>query len=218
VSNTAAEDEDREPEVAADDLTDEIARKYDPQRLLKMISKRAGKQESLDATLRSKYESRLGVDLGHVRVITGEFAEEFNKKKNAYATTIGGTGMILMGGSPDRAMTGAAGRALLAHELTHVAQAKKGLYRSSRSEDRPFAEEGHEAEAEAEEMEAMIAAEESGYGDPTGTPPPSAADEQAYNEKKAEEATRQVLERVFEMIADSMKYQDQRGGGDPRRP
>src|SRR5690349_24244254 len=113
-----------------------------------MVSRRAGKQEALDASLRSKYESRLGVDLGHVRVVTGEFAEEFNKRKNAYATTIGGTGLILMGGSPDRAMTGAAGRALLAHELTHVAQAKKGLYRSSRSEDRPFAEEGFEAEAE----------------------------------------------------------------------
>jgi hypothetical protein len=221
VSTSAAEDPEREPqpgEVAAEDLTDELARKYDPSRLLKLISRKAGKQESLDASVRAKYESRLKVDLGHVRVITGEFAEEFNKRKNAYATTIGGTGMILMGGSPDRSMATSAGRALLGHELTHVAQAKRGLYRASRSEDQPFALEGQEAEDEAEEMEAMIEAEESGYGDPTGTPGPSRADDQMYNEKKAEEATRMVIERVFELIGDTMKFQDWRGGQDPRRP
>lgn len=205
-------------DVAPEDLNDELARKYDPDRLLKLVSKRAGKQEQLDASLRQRYERRLGVDLGHVRVITGEFAEEFNKKRNAYAVTIGGTGMILMGGSPDRSMASNAGRALLAHELTHVAQAKKGLYRSARTDGMPFAEEGHQAEAEAEEMEAMIAAEESGYGDPTGTPGPSRDDDQAYNEKKAQEAARMVIERVFEMLSDTMSHQDQRSGADPRRP
>jgi hypothetical protein len=205
-------------EVAPEDLSDELARKYDPDRLLKLVSKRAGKQESLDATLRHKYEKKLGVDLGHVRVITGEFAEEFNKKRNAYAVTVGGTGMILMGGSPDRSMASSAGRALLAHELTHVAQAKKGLYRSGRSDSMPFAEEGHEAEAEAEEMEAMIAAEESGYGDPTAAQAPSQMDDNVNTEKRAEEARQQVFERVFEMIADTMRFQDHRGGSDPRRP
>jgi len=213
-----SENELQPGEVAPEDLTDELARKYDPERLLKLVSKRAGKQESLDASIRHRYEKRLGVDLGHVRVITGEFAEEFNKRKNSYAVTVGGTGMILMGGSPDRSMASSAGRALLAHELTHVAQAKKGLYRSARSDAMPFAEEGHEAEAEAEEMEAMIAAEESGYGDPTGTPAPSRMDDQVDNEAKAQEATRQVIERVFELIADTMRSQDQRGGIDPRRP
>ena len=201
-------------EVSPEDLSDELARKYDPDKLLKLVSKRAGKQESLDASLRSKYESRLGVDLGHVRVITGEFAEEFNKKKNAYATTIGGTGMILMGGSPGTTD----GDRLLAHELTHVAQAKKGLYRSARTDSMPFAEEGHEAERDAEEMEAMIAHEEQGYDDPNAAQAPSQMDDNVQNERRAEEARRQVFERVFEMIADTMRYQDHRGGADPRRP
>jgi hypothetical protein len=210
---------EREPgEVAADDLTDELARKYDPDRLLKMFGKRAGKQEQLDASVRHRYERRLGVDLGHVRVVTGEFAEEFNKRRNSYAVTIGGTGMILMGGSPDRAMSGSAGRALLGHELTHVAQAKKGMYKASRVDSMPFAEEGHEAEAEAEAEEAAILAEEAGYGETTGIPAGQQAQEQMDGEAKAQESRRRIIERVFEMVADAMRAQDLRAGPDPRRP
>src|SRR5687767_8848363 len=111
-------DEDQ-PETRAEDLSDELARKYDPERLLKIIAKRAGRGESLDHSVRAKYEKRFGVDLGHVRLITGEFAEEFNRQRNAYAVTVGATGMILMGNSPDKAMGTSSGSALLAHELTH---------------------------------------------------------------------------------------------------
>ena len=119
----------------AEEISDEIARKYDPERLLKMIAKRAGRGESLDHSLRHKYERKFGVDLGHVRVYTGEFAEEFNRKRDAYAVTVGATGMILMGGSPEKSMGSASGQALLAHELTHVAQQSRhqggGLHRKS---------------------------------------------------------------------------------------
>ena len=60
--------------------------------------------------------------------------------------------MILMGGSPDKSMGSASGQALLAHELTHVAQATKGLHRKATfSGGMPFAEE-HEVEAEAVEQ------------------------------------------------------------------
>src|SRR5215468_10760153 len=117
-----------------------------------MMSKRAGKGESLDHSLRQKYEKRFGVDLGHVRIYTGEFAEEFNRKRDAYAVTIGSTGMILMGGSPEKSMGSTSGQALLAHELTHVAQAHRGVHRKSTfSGGMPFGEE-HEAEAEAVEQ------------------------------------------------------------------
>src|SRR5262245_22831071 len=124
-----------------------------------MVSKRAGKGESLDSTVRSKYERRFGVDLGHVRVYTGEFAEEFNRKRDAYAVTIGSTGMILMGGSPEKSPGSAAGQALLAHELTHVAQATRGAggglnRKSSFDGGMPFTSE-HEAEAESVESEIM---------------------------------------------------------------
>ena len=117
-------------ETRADDLTDELAKKYDPERLLRMMAKRAGRGDPLDPSIRAKYEKRFGVDLSHVRIITGEFAEEFNRKREAYAVTVGGTGMILMGGSPEKAAGSVAGQALLAHELTHVAQAQRGLHRS----------------------------------------------------------------------------------------
>ena len=118
-----------------EDISDELLRKYDPERLLRMVAKRAGKGEALDHSIRQKYERRFGVDLGHVRIYSGEFAEEFNKQRNAYAVTLGRSGMILMGGSPDK--TGIAGEALLAHELTHVAQGQRaiggagGLHRKS---------------------------------------------------------------------------------------
>src|SRR5664279_3724810 len=109
-----------------EDLTDELARKYDPARMLRMVSKRAGRGDALEHSVRAKYEKRFGVDLGHVRVFTGEFAEEFNRQRNAYAVTVGATGMIMMGNSPDKSMASAQGQALLAHELTHVAQQAKG--------------------------------------------------------------------------------------------
>ena len=66
-------------EPGAEELTDELARKYDPERMLRMVSRRAGKGERLDRSIREKYEKRFGVDLGHVRVYSGEFAEEFNR-------------------------------------------------------------------------------------------------------------------------------------------
>ena len=114
-------------DARAEDLSDEIAQKYAPERLLGMVGKRAGKGEALEHGLRSKYEKRLGVDLSHVRIFSGEFAEEFNKKRDAYAVTVGATGMILMGGQTEKHKSTHAGEALLAHELTHVAQAKSGL-------------------------------------------------------------------------------------------
>src|SRR5687767_10659006 len=123
-------DQDREledaasvpPEELSDELAEEIASRWDPKRILRLMAHRAGKGEPLDATLRNRYERKLGVDLSHVRVYTGEFAEQLNKAYNADAVTIGNTGMVMMGGSPDKSMATAEGHALLAHELTHVAQ------------------------------------------------------------------------------------------------
>src|SRR5512138_2112329 len=144
-----------------EDISDELLRKYDPERLLKMVAKRAGKGEALDHSIRQKYERRFGVDLGHVRIYSGEFAEEFNKQRNAYAVTLGRTGMILMGGSPDK--TGIAGEALLAHELTHVAQGQRaiggagGLHRKSFDGELAFGDEHEHIEREAEQHEAQVA-------------------------------------------------------------
>lgn len=203
-------DQPSETEVQAEELSDELARKYDPERLLKIVSRRAGRGESLDHSLRNKYEKKFGVDLGHVRIYTGEFAEEFNRQRNAYAVTVGSTGMILMGGSPEKSMASASGQALLAHELTHVAQAQKGLHRKASFDGgMPFTE---EHEHEAEEVEA---------GELTGANDTRQAANSASAKMASEEAMKQALEkireRVLQMAADAARTQMWRSGS-ARRP
>lgn len=209
-------------EQGAEQLTDELARKYDPERLLRMVSKRAGKGEALEHSIRTRYERRFGVDLSHVRVYTGEFAEEFNKKRNAYAVTIGSTGMILMGGSPEKSMAGASGQALLAHELTHVAQAQRhaggGLHRKATFGSMPFAQE-HEHEAEATEASVMHEeAHGSAAAGTTTTAQGAAAGSAKVAAKEAmEKAMVEIKDRVFQMAAESARAQQMRNGVS-RRP
>jgi hypothetical protein len=196
-------------EPGADQLTDELARKYDPERMLRMVSRRAGKGERLDHSIRSKYEKRFGVDLGHVRIYSGEFAEEFNRKRGAYAVTIGSTGMVLMGGSPDKSMASASGQALLAHELTHVAQAHKGLHRKATfSDSMPFTEE-HEHEAEA--VEQSVA---EGGGDPGASTNAAAEAGSAKlaSEEGLKRAVEEITERVKALAADAARNQVLRNG------
>ena len=192
-------------DIPAEDLSDELAKKYDPERLLKIMSKRAGRGESLDHSIRNKYEQRFGVDLGHVRLITGEFAEEFNKQRNAHAVTIGTTGMILMGGSPDRSMTSSAGQALLAHELTHVAQAQRGLH--NRDQQMPFGGEHSEIEAEAHHEEAV---EQQG----AGAAAMNKHGEAQAREKQAAKNIEKITKRVLEMFADCVRTQRIRNRGE----
>ncbi len=199
-----------ENETPAEQLTDELAKKYDPERLLKIVSRRAGRGHSLDHSIRAKYERRFGVDLGHVRVYTGEFAEEFNRQRNAYAVTIGSTGMILMGGSPDKSMGSQSGQALLAHELTHVAQAKRGLHNKNFAGAMPLATEEHEDEAEL--IEAEIAAGGDGGGDGGGPfgdahKAAAAASKRRTSKEAMEAALEKVKDRVLEMAADSARTQ-----------
>ena len=197
---------------SADQLTDELARKYDPERLLRILSKRAGKGERLDHSIRQKYEKRFGVDLGHVRIYTGEFAEEFNRQRGAYAVTVGSTGMILMGGSPEKSMGSASGQALLAHELTHVAQAQRGLHRKATSSGgMPFAEE-HEAEAEA--VEQSVAA--SGGSHDSTTAAAHAASAAVAAKVALGRAIEQIKQRVYDMAADAARNQMLRNGSQRR--
>ena len=180
------------PEELGEELARDIARRWDPERLMQLVAARAGKGEALDQSLRARYEKRLGVDLGHVRIYTGTFAEEFNRSRNAEAVTIGGTGMILMGNTPERSMATAAGHGLLAHELTHVAQAERGLYRAGRDAEMPLASEEHEAEAEQAEHDEQQ--EQKGEGGAKGP-----ADHTTKGDKK-EKLRKQLVERVIEML------------------
>jgi Domain of unknown function (DUF4157) len=210
--------DEREERERAERLSDELAKKYDPERLLKLIQKRAGSGTPLEHSIRSRYEKRLGVDLGHVRIYTGEFAESFNKQRNAYAVTIGGTGMILMGGSPDKAAGSVGGQSLLAHELTHVAQQAKGLHPKSFGGAMPFTNE-HELEADAVEH---AVERELLFGEPA----PTAGDSQqaadiAEAKRKAQaklkQAIQQIKDRVIEMLGNQARNHHERGNFHARR-
>ncbi len=205
-SNDEAEERAKRRRLRAASLSDDIAKKYDPARLLKMVSSKAGKGERLDEATRIKYERRLGVDLSDVRIYTGEFAEQVTKAHTAEAVTVGGTGMILMSGSPDRSMATTAGRALLAHELTHVAQATRGVHRSAAMGATPvLATEEHEEEAEdAELMEYLEAVPE--------------LDVDVSEGERYEEVRDAVLERVLEMFAEDERTHQMRNGDHTYRP
>lgn len=198
-----------ESDAPAEDISDELAKKYDPERLLKIMAKRAGRGESLDHSIRNKYEQKFGVDLGHVRIVTGEFAEEYNKRNNSYAVTIGSTGMILMGNSPDRSMTSAAGEALLAHELTHVAQAQ----RSHDKQHMPFGvaaagvggagQATHEQEAAHVEHETLQGA---------GTASMESKGEAEAHAKQAAGELEKIKARVLDLFADAVRTHRTRSG------
>ena len=75
--------------------------------------------QPLDGTTRDHFEPRLGIDLASVRVHTDETAVTSARDAGAHAYAVGSH--IVLGGAAQRA-TGPERRALLAHELAHVAQ------------------------------------------------------------------------------------------------
>jgi hypothetical protein len=207
--------EDRERGHRRGPLSEEVANRWAPERLMKVVSSRAGRGEPLDATTRARYEKKLGTDLGGVRIYSGEFAESVTRAHGAEAVTVGGTGMVMMSGTPDRSPATAAGQALLAHELTHVAQASRGgpaagVHRSQAPGERALATEEHEAEAEAVEAEVM--AEGGGSGGSGGGPT------QADAERAEAELMERIKERTLELLEEDEWVSQVRGGRDPVRP
>ncbi len=209
---------DEDKEVDAHGLTDELAKKYDPERLLKIVAAKAGRGDALDASLRHKYEKRFGVDLGHVRLYTGEFAEKFARERNAYALTVGNTGMVMMGNSPEKSMASAEGQALLAHELTHVAQQARhnggGLHRKAIT-DMPFAEE-HEVEAEEHELDVRQEALGQNWHTPLEESMMSGL-AKLQGKQRLEHALEKVKDRVVEMMGEAARNQHMRNGGPSRQ-
>jgi len=200
------------PEQLSEALSDEIAERWNPERILQLMAKRAGRGDTLDASLRARYERKLGVDLSHVRIYSGELAEEINKAHNADALTIGNTGMIIMGGSADKSMASAQGQALLAHELTHVAQAQRGMFRNSRFGDDSMPLATAENEAEAEEVQSQELSEQQGGG---GEGEGGGGGEGEGGKEKTFQA---VMERVVEMFGEAGRLMLVRGGSLARRP
>jgi Domain of unknown function (DUF4157) len=188
-------------------LDQEIARKYDVNRLSKVVLEGAGRGERLDLATRSVMERVLpGHDFSKVRVFRGSFAEEITAKHKADAVTIANTGMILMRESARSAPGTRSAQALLAHELTHVAQAQRGMH---------FALEGgggegaHEHEAEAVEQ---FVSTDSHLGPPGGDSDGSQQGGKENEKSKAEHRRRKVLERCLEMLGDIRRQNRDRQG------
>src|SRR3954451_11050658 len=82
------------------ELSEETARRYDPERLSKVVVEQAGRGERLELATRQEMERKLGGQFGDVRVFKGPFAEAVTRQHRADAVTIANTGMILVREGP----------------------------------------------------------------------------------------------------------------------
>lgn len=188
-------------------LSDDIARRYDPTKLASLVVDQAGRGEQLEYGLRSQMERRLGGSFEHVRIVRGQFAEDVTRAHRADAITVANTGMILVREGPRSDPNTALGKALMAHELTHVTQAQRGLH---------FALEGGESgegahEAEAEKVEGAVAAEEGGGGGGGGDAGGGGGKAEAAGGGGADIGPL-IIARVFELIAERQRLMRQRLG------
>ncbi len=178
-------------------LSDEIARRWEPSRLSKLVVAGAGAGEKLDAQTQSQMERRLGGRFGDVRIFRGPFAEAVTRAHRADAVTVANTGMILVREGPRADPKTALGKALLAHELTHVSQAQRGLH---------FALEGGEGqgaahEREAEAVEQKVHAEETAQASSAKAAPAAATIDK-----------QQVVARVLELVEEHGRLRTERLG------
>lgn len=198
LSDAEREEEERRRREGRPPLDEEIVRKYDRERLARLVQSGAGRGEFLDLQTRSEMERRLpGNDFSQVRIFRGSLAEEVTARYSADAITIANTGMVLVRESARSAPGTTSGKALLAHELTHVAQAQRGML---------FAREGggdgeHEAEARSVEAETARAGETATEG------ANRMADQQSREVRK-----RRIMERVLELIRQrQQEHRDRQG-------
>ena len=190
------EEEERKRRALA--LSQEIAQRWEPSKLSKLVIGGAGSGEKLDLETQSQMERRLGGRFGDVRIFRGPFAEAVTKAHRADAVTVANTGMILVREGPRSDPKTALGKALLAHELTHVSQAQRGLH---------FALEGGESqgaahEQEAEAVEAKVHAEETGQA--------KSADKGGGGKGGVDRAA--VVARVVELVEDWQRLHAERLG------
>jgi hypothetical protein len=191
------DDEERKRRALA--LSQEIAQRWEPSKLSKLVVGGAGSGEKLDLDTQSEMERRLGGRFGDVRVFRGPFAEAVTKAHRADAVTVANTGMILVRQGPRSDPKTALGKALLAHELTHVSQAQRGLH---------FALEGGESqgaahEQEAEAVESKVHAEATGQGKAGG---------KGKGKGKGGVDRAAVIARVVELVEDWQRLHAERLG------
>ncbi len=106
----------------------------------------------LDPTLRSEMETVVGADLGDVRIHTGERAQKMAEALGARAFAAGPSDIFFAQG--EFAPHTPAGKALLAHEVAHVAEGRTALAR------KPRKAEVEDLELRARKVEEMVLAKE----------------------------------------------------------
>lgn len=179
-------------------LSQEIAQRWEPSRLTRLVVGGAGSGEKLDTQTQSQMEKRLGGRFGDVRVFRGPFAEAVTKAHRADAVTIANTGMILVREGPRSDPKTALGKALLAHELTHVSQAQRGLH---------FALEGGESQGAPHEQEAE-AAEQAVHQEETAQAKPAGGAHGGHGGVDRQ----QVIARVLELVDEHERWESERLG------
>lgn len=140
---------------AATALEKEILRKYRQVRLLQGGDERP---QRIQPSLRRELELVSGVDLEQVRVHTGELANRLADSLGARALAIGERDIYFAAGEfkPSTPQ----GKALLAHEITHLAQGSAGLRRRFSEPER------HEMEMQARAVEEMVLARDEQWKHP----------------------------------------------------
>lgn len=109
----------------------------------------------LDAPTQARMESMLGADLSDVRIHTGEAAQQVAEGAGARAFTLNDRDIYFA--REEFVPSSTEGRALLAHELTHVAERRQGAFPSLR-----HPAQSNDSERAAEHTEALtLALEES---------------------------------------------------------
>jgi hypothetical protein len=190
-------------------LDEEIARRYSPDRLSRILVRGMGKGEKLDLATRAQMDRLLpGYDFSSVRVLRGPLAEEITKRHSADAITVSNSGIVLMREGARSSPGTTSGQALLAHELTHVAQAQRGMM---------FAKEGGsegEGEPEAEEVEAEAhdASHSARDVDSGSSNDTNRAGDPSTEARKTDAKRKAVVDRAIEMLRDQERFFRERLG------
>jgi hypothetical protein len=158
--------------------------------------------QQLDTETRSFFEPRFGRDFSHVRVHTDDTAAESAHAVNSLAYTVG---RDIVFGARQYAPGSAAGRRLLAHELTHTIQQAGTAGSLMNMLLVGAADDAHEREADAQAtrvLESGTGVTPPGFGSPAAAslqrqPPKDKKDESAKAEKKScmKLATKHVFSR-----------------------
>jgi hypothetical protein len=212
LSDDEREEQERRRREGRPTLDEEIVRRYQPDSLRRLVGEHAGRGEQMDLATRSAMERLLpGHDFSKVRLFRGPLAEEVTRRHSADAVTVGNTGVVLVRQTSRAAPGTTPGHQLLAHELTHVAQAQRGMQ---------FAKEGGggELEEEAEEMEADAGADDgTGDGASRGSDSGSSPDTErgggtSAQARKTDAKRKAIIERVVELMTEYARYERARVG------